>query len=109
MKAADNRAGFWNYQVWAAIDDGVAKAVGAIPVAQKVFPATQLAGVTSVPADEFDPMTEPMMRVERGKYSFRTFVRANPICCRGPRAFVILDFSWLGEKDSARNKIELAA
>jgi uncharacterized linocin/CFP29 family protein len=50
-----SRTGFWTDQVWATIDDGVTKAVGAIRVAQKVFPTTQLPGVTSVPADHFDP------------------------------------------------------
>jgi hypothetical protein len=58
-----NRTGFWNDQVWAAIDDGVTKAVGAIRVAQKVFPTTQLPGVTSVPADRFDPKH---MRIDEG-------------------------------------------
>jgi hypothetical protein len=43
--------------VWKSINDGVTQSVGAIRVAQKVFPATQLAGVTSVPADIFNPET----------------------------------------------------
>jgi uncharacterized linocin/CFP29 family protein len=58
-----NRAGFWNDQVWSDIDDGVTKAVGAIRVAQKVFPTTQLPGITSVPADVFDPAE---MRIVEG-------------------------------------------
>src|SRR5260370_24678064 len=55
MATNANRAGFWNDQVWSSIDDGVTKAVGAIRVAQKVFPTVQLTGVTSVPADHFNP------------------------------------------------------
>jgi uncharacterized linocin/CFP29 family protein len=55
MTTTVNRAGFWNDAVWASIDDGVKKAVGSIRVAQKVFPTVQLADVTSVPADIFDP------------------------------------------------------
>jgi uncharacterized linocin/CFP29 family protein len=50
-----NRAGFWNDQVWGSIDDGVKQTVGAIRVVQKVFPTVQLASVTSVPADVFNP------------------------------------------------------
>jgi hypothetical protein len=50
-----NRTGIWNDQVWGSIDSGVKDAVGAIRVAQKVFPTTQLADVTSVPADVFNP------------------------------------------------------
>lgn len=53
--ATSNRDGFWNDQVWAAIDDGVTKAVGAIRICQKVFPTLPVPGVTSVPADQFDP------------------------------------------------------
>jgi uncharacterized linocin/CFP29 family protein len=64
MNNNSDRARFWNDQVWAAIDDGVTKAVGAIRVAQKVFPATQLTGVTSVPADVFDPKE---MKIDEGK------------------------------------------
>jgi uncharacterized linocin/CFP29 family protein len=55
MATTVNRAGFWNDQVWSSIDDGVTKSVLAIRVAQKVFPVTQLSGVTSVPADHFNP------------------------------------------------------
>src|SRR5664279_5188778 len=55
MATSANRAGYWTDQVWSSIDDGVTKAVGAIRVAQKVFPTVQLVGVTSVPADQFDP------------------------------------------------------
>ncbi len=50
-----NRNGIWNDQVWKSIDDGVKAAVGAIRVAQKVFPTTQLSDVTSVPADILNP------------------------------------------------------
>lgn len=49
-----NRNGIWNEQVWKNIDDGVKAAVGAIRVAQKVFPTTQLSDVMSVPADVFN-------------------------------------------------------
>ncbi len=55
MATTVNRAGFWNDQVWGSIYDGVTKAVGAIRVVQKVFPTTQLADTTSVPADVFNP------------------------------------------------------
>jgi uncharacterized linocin/CFP29 family protein len=55
MATTANRTGFWNDQVWSSIDDGVTKAALAIRVAQKVFPVTQLPGVTSVPADQFNP------------------------------------------------------
>src|SRR5262249_44479476 len=54
MASTNNRAGFWTDQVWKSIDDGVTKAVGAIRVAQKVFPTTQLSN-PSVPADVFNP------------------------------------------------------
>jgi uncharacterized linocin/CFP29 family protein len=64
MSTTTNRAGFWNDQVWAAIDAAVKTSVGAIRVAQKVFPTTQLAGVTSVPADVFNP---ERMSIEEGK------------------------------------------
>src|SRR6266566_2769355 len=57
MATTVNRAGFWNDQVWGSIDEGVTKAVGAIRVLQKVFPTTQLANATSVPADVFNPRT----------------------------------------------------
>jgi len=53
--ASSTRDGFWNDQVWASIDDGVTKAVGAIRICQKVFPTLQMPGVNSVSADEFDP------------------------------------------------------
>lgn len=54
MNTTVNRAGFWDDQVWATIDEGVTTAVGAVRVAQKVFPTEQLANATSVPADIFD-------------------------------------------------------
>jgi len=55
MARSTNRASFWNDSVWAAIDQGVKTAAGAIRVAQKVFPTVQLAGAT-VPDDELaDP------------------------------------------------------
>ncbi len=38
MTTSVNRAGFWNDQVWGSIDDGVKQTVGAIRVAQMVFP-----------------------------------------------------------------------
>ena len=50
-----NRENIWNGHVLKSLDDGVRTAVGAIRVAQKVFPTTQLADVTSVPADIFHP------------------------------------------------------
>jgi hypothetical protein len=52
----NNHNGFWNDQVWKSVDDGVLNAVGAIRVARKVFPTTQLSG-SSVPADVFNPET----------------------------------------------------
>jgi Encapsulating protein for peroxidase len=54
MPTSVKRAGFWDDRVWAAIDDGVKKAVGAIRVAQKVFPSIQLANANAVPAESFD-------------------------------------------------------
>ena len=57
-----NRTGFWNDQVWASIDDGVTNSMGAIRVAQNVFPTEPLPNTTSVPADVFDP--EKMSIVE---------------------------------------------
>jgi hypothetical protein len=54
MATTVNRAGYWNDQVWATIDDGVTKAVTAIRVAQKVFPTVPLTNATSVPADIFN-------------------------------------------------------
>jgi uncharacterized linocin/CFP29 family protein len=57
VTTTENRAGFWNDQVWTLIDDGVAASVGAIRAAQKVFPAVQLGNTTSVPAGTFDPVT----------------------------------------------------
>jgi uncharacterized linocin/CFP29 family protein len=51
-----NRAGFWNDQVWASIDEGVTASIGAIRVAQKVFPPWPLPNTTWVPADIFDPV-----------------------------------------------------
>jgi hypothetical protein len=55
MTTSVNRAGFWDDQVWGSIDDGVKQTVGAIRVVQKVFPTSQLANATSVPADVFNP------------------------------------------------------
>ena len=55
MTTPVNRAGFWNDQVWASIDDGVTASIGAIRVAQNVFPTEPLPNTTSVPADIFDP------------------------------------------------------
>jgi hypothetical protein len=55
MVTSINRAGFWNEQVWATIDEGVTKAIGPIRVAQQVFPTVLFANATSVPADEFNP------------------------------------------------------
>ncbi len=63
MATTANRTGFWNDQVWTSIDDGVTKAVGAIRVLQKVFPTTQVANATSVPADVFNP---EKMSIEEG-------------------------------------------
>jgi uncharacterized linocin/CFP29 family protein len=54
--ATANRTGFWTDAVWSSLDDGVSKAVGAVRVVQKVFPTVQLPDVTSVPADQFDPV-----------------------------------------------------
>jgi hypothetical protein len=54
------RAGFWggdNSAVWQAVDTGVNNTVQAIRVMQTVIPATQLMGVTSVPADHFNART----------------------------------------------------
>src|SRR5262245_45401386 len=50
-----NREKIWTDQTWKSIDDGVKASVGAIRVAQKVFPTAQLTNTTSVPADIFDP------------------------------------------------------
>ena len=38
MSTPSSRAGFWNHHVWASIDEGVTASIGAIRVAQKVFP-----------------------------------------------------------------------
>jgi hypothetical protein len=54
MASTTSRAAFWNDQVWSFIDQGVTAAVGAIRVAQKVFPTMQRSD-TSVPADIFHP------------------------------------------------------
>ncbi len=62
MTTPSNRTGFWNDQVWASIDDGVTASMGAIRVAQNVFPTEPLPNTTSVPADVFDP--EKMSIVE---------------------------------------------
>jgi hypothetical protein len=69
MSTATNRAGFWNDQVCAAIDAAVKTSVGAIRVRQKVFPTIQLTGVTSVPADVFNPAR---MSIEEGIALFRS-------------------------------------
>jgi uncharacterized linocin/CFP29 family protein len=45
------RTGIWNDRVWQSIDDDVRSVVGAIRVAQKIFPAEQMADAMSVPAD----------------------------------------------------------
>src|SRR5579863_7465421 len=44
-----------NGVTWAAIDAGVATEMGNGRVGQKIIPATAMPGVTSVPADVFDP------------------------------------------------------
>ena len=62
MTTPGNRAGFWDAQVWASIDEGVTTSMGAIRVAQNVFPTEPLPNTTSVPADIFDP--EKMSIVE---------------------------------------------
>ena len=54
MSTPDPRAGFWTPSVWASIDEGVTASMGAIRVAQKVFPTWPLPKTTSVPADIFD-------------------------------------------------------
>jgi uncharacterized linocin/CFP29 family protein len=59
-----NRDNIWNGQVWKSLDDAVQTAVGAIRVAQKVFPTMQMADVTSVPADIFNPEE---MRITEGQ------------------------------------------
>jgi uncharacterized linocin/CFP29 family protein len=55
MANNSNRTGFWTDSVWSSIDAGVTQAVGAIRVAQKIWPTVSLPDVTSVPADEFNP------------------------------------------------------
>jgi uncharacterized linocin/CFP29 family protein len=54
VSTSDNRAGFWTSDVWTSIDEGVTTSIGAIRVAQNVFPASPLPNTTSVPADIFD-------------------------------------------------------
>jgi uncharacterized linocin/CFP29 family protein len=54
MANTESRAGFWNDEVWTSIDSGVQETMGAIRVAQKVFPRTHLPNVKWVPADHFD-------------------------------------------------------
>lgn len=55
MSNNPNPNGFWNNQVWAGINAAVTQAVGAIRVSQNVFQLLNLPGVSSVPADHFDP------------------------------------------------------
>jgi len=64
MSITTSRTGFWNDQVWAAIDTAVTGTNGAIRVAQNVFKTIRLAGVTSVPHDVFDPVKA---RIEEGQ------------------------------------------
>ena len=44
-----NRTGFWTTDVWPSIDDGVTTLIGAIRVAQNVFPACPLPNTTRYP------------------------------------------------------------
>jgi uncharacterized linocin/CFP29 family protein len=55
MSNNQNLGGFWNDQVWESINEAVAQAVSAIRVSQNVFQLLSLSGVSSVPADHFDP------------------------------------------------------
>jgi hypothetical protein len=54
-----------------------------------------------------DPVTEPTTRAARGKYSFRTFERIQFVA-RDHRAFVKLDFSYLGEKKIGREPVDFS-
>lgn len=54
VSTSSNRAGFWTPDVWATIDAAVTALIGAIRVAQNVFPAEPLPNTISVPADIFD-------------------------------------------------------
>ena len=49
MSTSSNRAGFWTPDVWATIDAAVTALIGAIRVAQNVFPAEPLPNTISVP------------------------------------------------------------
>ena len=57
MPANPNHGGLWTEKIWQNIDATVNRAAMALSVAQKVFPATQLSDVMSVPADTIDPNT----------------------------------------------------
>jgi hypothetical protein len=46
---------FWTTDVWNSITSGVTAAAAAVRVSQNVFQTVQLSGVTSVPADQFNP------------------------------------------------------
>lgn len=54
MSTSSNRTGFWTPDVWTTIDAAVTASIGAIRVAQNVFPAEPLPNTISVPADIFD-------------------------------------------------------
>jgi uncharacterized linocin/CFP29 family protein len=54
VATSDNRANFWTPDVWTSIDGDVTTSIGAIRVAQCVFPPSPLPNATSVPADIFD-------------------------------------------------------
>lgn len=58
MRSTGSRAGFWNDQVWAAIDHGVLSVVGAIRVAQKVFPTVKLPHAISIPDEEVEQVDQ---------------------------------------------------
>jgi uncharacterized linocin/CFP29 family protein len=47
----------WTPDIWTAIDQAVTADVGHVRVAQKVFASSSMAGASSVPADNFDPVT----------------------------------------------------
>jgi hypothetical protein len=57
MPANPNHGGLWTEKIWQNIDATVNRTAMALSVAQKVFPATQLSDVMSVPADTIDPNT----------------------------------------------------
>jgi uncharacterized linocin/CFP29 family protein len=52
-----NRDGLWTPDVWKDIDTAVLAEVGAIRIAQKVFPSTPMPGAANVPADIFRPQS----------------------------------------------------